>query len=59
MIIPDKISRIIRSGNRPGAAAFEENKTFAVAIGLHHLTRVRAYIAYGEQRLYISAADAK
>jgi predicted aspartyl protease len=60
MIVPDKISRVIRSTNRPDVVAqSEQNMTFDMIVGLHHLGRIRAYIAYGERVLYISAADAK
>jgi predicted aspartyl protease len=59
-IVSDKLSRIIREHQPLGPhAQSDANMETQVAIGLHHLARLRAYIAFHEQRLYISAADAK
>ena len=58
-IMPDKLSGWAREHNPVGPSAdFEQNMETKVAIGLHHLSRVRAYLAFHEQKLYISAADA-
>jgi predicted aspartyl protease len=58
-IMPDKLSQFAREHNPVGPSAdFEQNMETHVTIGLHHLSRVRAYLAFREQKLYISAADA-
>jgi hypothetical protein len=57
-IVADKLSRIIRDHQSVGALESEQNQATSLTIGLHHLSRIRAYIAYGERKLYISAADA-
>jgi predicted aspartyl protease len=60
-IIPDKTSRIIREHRTYDDATLQsdKNEETPLVIGMHHLGRIRAYIAYGEQRIYISSADAK
>lgn len=59
VIMPDKLSQWTREHNPVGPSAdFEQNMATQVTIGLHHLARVRAYLAFREQKLYISAADA-
>jgi predicted aspartyl protease len=59
VLMPDKLSRWAREHNPTGpSASFEQNFETRVTIGLHHLTRIRAYLAFREQKLYISAADA-
>ncbi len=55
-IVPDKLTRIMRDHTNPDGSGAE--KTNPLTLGLHHLSRIRAYIAYGEGKLYISAADA-
>jgi predicted aspartyl protease len=59
-IMPDKTSNYKQEHNPiTPHADFEENMANQVTIGLHHLLRLRAYIAYEEQKIYISAADAQ
>jgi predicted aspartyl protease len=58
LVIPDKTTRIMRDHERHTEHASELYLPTQVTIGLHHLARIRAYIAYGERMLYISAADA-
>jgi predicted aspartyl protease len=57
-VIPDKTSHIIRDHHTYNATASETNEETSLVLGLHHLSRIRAYIAYDERMLYISAADA-
>lgn len=57
-IMPDKMTRMIRDHQRYNETQAEQHIATQVTIGLHHLSRIRAYIAYGERMLYISAADA-
>jgi predicted aspartyl protease len=57
-IVADKASRIMREH-----ASLEHDLTIEtletpLIIGLQHLVKLRAYIAYDERMLYISAADA-
>ena len=55
-VMPDKLTRMMRDhANADGSG---RGQTWPLTIGLHHLARIRAYIAYGEGKLYISAADA-
>ncbi len=59
-ILPDKMSRITRDhqsyGLRPES---ETNEATPLIIGIHHLARLRAYIAYRDRMIYISAGDAQ
>jgi hypothetical protein len=57
-IMPDKTSREMRGQDRIGAMDSEKHLETPMIMGLHHLARVRAYIAYGERTIYISSADA-
>jgi hypothetical protein len=58
-VIPDKLSHIFRDHQRLDASASEQHLATVMTIGLHHLARIRAYIAYGERMIYISAGDAQ
>jgi predicted aspartyl protease len=58
-IMPDRISRTMRSHDRRDATDSEKPLEAPIIVGMHHLARIRAYIAYGERTIYISAADAK
>jgi predicted aspartyl protease len=58
-IIPDKISRVLRGHDRIDAIESEKQLETPMVMGMHHLAKIRAYIAYGERTIYISAADAK
>ncbi len=57
-IVTDKLSRIIHDHESITAPPSDQNQATSLTIGLHHLSRIRAYIAYDERKLYISAADA-
>jgi predicted aspartyl protease len=58
-LVPDKTSRGIDE-NRSYEATLpsETNQKTPLAIGMRHLARIRAYIAYDSRTIYISAADA-
>lgn len=59
-LIPDKTSRIMRDHNPTEMGlASETNEITPLIIGMHHLARIRAYIAYDSRTIYISAADAQ
>ena len=58
VIAPDKTSHIIRDHHSYNAMQSETNEETSLIVGLHHLSRIRAYIAYDKRMLYISAADA-
>jgi predicted aspartyl protease len=57
-VIADKMTQIMRDHARHTDLQSQEHLPTQVTLGLHHLSRIRAYIAYGERMLYISAADA-
>lgn len=57
-IISDKLTEIYRDHERIDDATRTQRSVAQVTIGLHHLSKIRAYIAYDERMLYISAADA-
>ena len=58
-IMPDLTSHEMRGHDRIGATEWEKHLETPMVMGMHHLAKLRAYIAYGEQTIYISAADAK
>lgn len=59
-LIPDKTSRIMRDHNPADMGpASETNEITPLIIGMHHLARLRAYIAYESRTIYISAGDAQ
>jgi len=60
-VIPDKTSRIIREHHSLDSNRLfsETNQEVQLVIGMHNLARIRAYIAYKDGKIYISAADAK
>jgi predicted aspartyl protease len=58
-IMPDKVSRQLRGHDRVDATDSEKNLETPMIMGMHHLAKIRAYIAYGERTIYISSADAK
>lgn len=58
-VIPDKVSREMRGRDPSDATESEKHLATPLVVGIHHLARVRAYIAYNEHVVYFSAADAK
>ena len=60
IIMPDKVSRIIREheSRDPMLMPSEHNMPTPLVIGLHHLSKLRAFIAYSERVVYFSAGDA-
>lgn len=58
-IMPDKLSWQMRGHDRTNATDSEKHLETPLIIGMHHLAKVRAYIAYGEGTIYISSADAQ
>jgi predicted aspartyl protease len=59
-IMPDKTTREIREhqSNRQDLMPSETNAETPLTIGLHHLSRLRVFLAYSERMIYISAGDA-
>jgi predicted aspartyl protease len=57
-IMPDRVSRATRGHDRMDATDSETHLETPMVMGMHHLARIRAYIAYGERTIYISSADA-
>ena len=47
-VIADKMTRIMRDHERHTDLQSQEHLPTQVTLGLHHLSRIRAYIAYGE-----------
>jgi len=58
-IMPDKVSWQMRGHDRTNASESEKHLETPMIMGMHHLAKIRAYIAYGEGNIYISSADAK
>ena len=60
-IMPDKTTRFIREHQRtaPDQMSSEQNAVTPLTIGLHHLSRLRAFVSYSEGMIYISAGDAQ
>jgi len=58
-ILPDSVNKALRRIEQPrGEHQLNTNQEMQMNIGLHHLSRIRFYIAYGEQTIYMSTADA-
>ena len=57
-IVADKASRVMREHAPIQRDFMNETLETPLVIGLHHLVKLRAYIAYDERVLYVSAADA-
>jgi predicted aspartyl protease len=57
-IMPDKTSWQMRGHDRTNATNSEKHLETPMIMGMHHLAKIRAYIAYGEGTIYISSADA-
>ncbi len=57
--MPDKTSWQMRGHDRTNATDSEKHLETPMIMGLHHLAKIRAYIAYDERTIYISAGDAK
>jgi predicted aspartyl protease len=60
-ILPDKLSRIARDHESHDITTMqsERNEATPLVIGMHHLAKIRAYVAYGQGTIYISSADAQ
>jgi len=59
VIMPDKTSWQMRGHDHANATDSEKHLETPLIIGMRHLAKIRAYIAYGERTIYISAADAQ
>lgn len=61
LIIPDKTSKIAREhrGNDSTTLFSDTNQETPLVIGMRQIARIRAYIAYKDGKIYISAGDAK
>jgi hypothetical protein len=58
-IVPNSVNKALRTIEpMRGIPVLNPNQEMQMSIGLHHLARVRFYIAYGERTIYFSAADA-
>lgn len=58
-LMPDRTSSYINNPAQTGSHLPEPGDSpVGVIIGLHHLEKLRIYIAYGERMLYVTAADA-
>jgi hypothetical protein len=58
-IVPNSVNKALRNIEpNLGVPRLNPNQEMQMSIGLHHLARMRFYIAYGERMLYVSAADA-
>jgi len=58
-VMPDKVSREMRDNDHSHTMDSEKHMMTPLVIGIHHLARLRAYIAYDERKVYFSAGDAK